>query len=93
LQQLDATVRHFRDAAALADRIHPGNASRRARAYNNLATTLASANQAADADAAFAIAEGIFAHWVTSIRQPLLRWYITAAPYFAILGSPKKACR
>ncbi len=56
----DDALRKMQEAADLADRIHPGNTSRRARAYNNLGTTLSSANRMGEADAALAVAENIY---------------------------------
>lgn len=56
----DDAVRYMQEAAALADRVHPGSSSRRARIYNNLGSILASANRMGDAVAALGIAESIY---------------------------------
>ena len=54
------SVRHMQEAAALSDRVHPGNSSRRARIYNNLGSILAAANRMGDAVAALGVAESIY---------------------------------
>ncbi|MBP6438552.1 MAG: serine/threonine protein kinase [Thermomonas sp.] len=53
-------VQFAQEAAALADRVHPGNSIRRARIYNNLGSLLATANRMGDAVAAFGVAEAIY---------------------------------
>jgi len=56
---LQAVV-HAREAASLADRMNPGNTSRRARAHNNLGAILARAHLYVDADAAYATSQAIY---------------------------------
>ncbi len=56
---LDA-IAPSREAAALADRMNPGNTIRRARAHNNLGTVLSRTDRLIEADAAFATAEAIY---------------------------------
>jgi tetratricopeptide (TPR) repeat protein len=60
LRRNEEALMHAREAVALADQIHPGPASRRARAYNNLGSLLSRNHRMGEADAAFAVAERIY---------------------------------
>jgi serine/threonine protein kinase len=60
LRRHEEALPHAREAAALADRIHPGNTNRRARIQNNLGSVLSQSGRLGEADTAFATAEAIY---------------------------------
>lgn len=60
LRRPEVALLQLQEAAALAERIHPGTTSRRARAYANLAVSASQAYALVEAEQAFAVAEGIY---------------------------------
>lgn len=60
LHRDDESLRWNREAVRLADRVHPGATSRRARAYSNLASAARRSGYRAEAIAALTTAEDIF---------------------------------